>query len=276
MKMIVNFTPTGMIPTKEMTPHVPVTVNEIVDDVLQANEIGITTVHLHARDPLLHTPTSDPLVYQEIICGIRKYAPDLAICVSTSGRHENGFNVRSQVLQLKSNVKPDMASLTLGSLNFNREVSINDPETIKQLAQEMIDKNIKPELEIFDIGMVNYIKYIIGKKLLTPPLYVNLILGNVACAQVTPLHIGIILSELPDCLWSIGGVGDFQLMANSLSIAIGGGVRVGLEDNIWYDQGRTKLATNAELLKRIHVIAKANGREIMTPIEFRKKMKLCN
>jgi len=276
MKMIVNFTPTGMIPTKEMTPHVPVTISEIVDDVLQANEIGITTVHLHARDPLLHTPTSDPLVYQEIICGIRKHAPDLAICVSTSGRHENGFNVRSQVLQLKSIVKPDMASLTLGSLNFNREVSINDPETIKQLAQEMIDKNIKPELEIFDIGMVNYMKYLIGKKLLTPPLYVNLILGNVACAQVTPLHIGIILSELPDCLWSIGGVGDFQLMANSLSIAIGGGVRVGLEDNIWYDQGRTKLATNAELLKRIHVIAKANGREIMTPIEFRKKMKLCN
>ena len=123
--------------------------------------------------------------------------------------------------------------------------------------------------------MINYAKYLERKGLIEPPYYFNLILGNIACAQADLLHAGIMIQDLPpDSLWSLGGVGDSQLMVNSIAIATGGGVRIGLEDNIWYDQSRTRLASNAELITRIHKLAEANQREIMTPTEFRKLLKL--
>jgi 3-keto-5-aminohexanoate cleavage enzyme len=111
--------------------------------------------------------------------------------------------------------------------------------------------------------------------LLNPPYYFNLLFGNIACAQADILHAGMMIRELPDnSVWSLAGIGDHQLMMNSVSIAIGGGVRVGLEDNIWYSSERTRLARNNDLLKRIHILAEANGRQIMTSEEFRKIMGL--
>lgn len=272
---ILNFTPTGMIPTKEMTPYVPVSVAEIVDDVLKATEIGITMVHLHARDAKTGIPTYDKNEYAKIVSGIRKYAPELVICLSLSGRDFSALDQRGDPLLLEGNLKPDMGSLTLSSLNFNKVASVNAPDMICDLAALMKEKGIVPELEVFDSGMINYAKYLRKKDLLYPPYYFNLLLGNIACAQADLLHAGVMINDLPDdTLWSLAGIGTEQLKMNSLSIAIGGGVRVGLEDNIWFDVERTKLATNADLLKRIHVIAKANGRAVMTPSEFRKKMKL--
>lgn len=272
---ILNFTPTGMIPTKEMTPHVPVTVSEIVDNVLEANSIGITMVHLHARDLITEVPTFDKDIYAQIVQGIRKYAPELVICVSLSGRDFGALDQRGDPLLLEGNLKPDMGSLTLSSLNFNKVASVNSPDMICDLAALMKEKGIVPELEVFDSGMINYAKYLKKKELIHPPYYFNLLLGNIACAQADLLHAGVMINDLPDeTLWSLAGIGTEQLKMNSLSIAIGGGVRVGLEDNIWYDVARTKLATNADLLKRVHVIAKANDREVMTPKEFREKMNL--
>jgi len=272
---ILNFTPTGMIPTKEMTPHVPVSVSEIVDDVLKANDIGITMTHLHARDAETGVPTYDKNVYAEIVSGIRKYAPELVICLSLSGRDFSALDQRGDPLLLEGNLKPDMGSLTLSSLNFNKVASVNSPDMICDLAALMKEKGIVPELEVFDSGMINYAKYLRKKDLLHPPYYFNLLLGNIACAQADLLHAGVMINDLPDdTLWSLAGIGTEQLKMNSLAIAIGGGVRVGLEDNIWYDVERTKLATNTDLLKRIHVIANANGRAVMTPAEFRKKMNL--
>jgi uncharacterized protein (DUF849 family) len=137
----------------------------------------------------------------------------------------------------------------------------------------MKSKGIVPELEVFDVGMINFGKYLVKKDYIRPPLYYNLLFGNIACAQTNLLHTGVMLNDIPeDALVSIAGIGKGQLMMNSLAIAIDNGVRVGLEDNIWYDAERTKLATNVELIERIHVIAKANNREIMTPTEFRIKM----
>jgi len=272
---ILNFTPTGMIPTKEMTPHVPVTVSEIIDDVLEANSIGITMVHLHARDAETGVPTYDKNEYAKIVQGIRKHAPELVICLSLSGRDFGALDQRGDPLLLEGNLKPDMGSLTLSSLNFNKVASLNSPDMICDLAALMKEKGIVPELEVFDSGMINYAKYLRKKELIHPPYYFNLLLGNIACAQADLLHAGVMINDLPDdTLWSLAGIGTEQLKMNSLSIAIGGGVRVGLEDNIWYDVERTKLATNADLLKRVHVIAKANGRAVMTPAEFRKKMNL--
>jgi len=274
-KLIIDFTPTGMIPSKSLTPHVPVTASEIIEDIHLARELGITKVHLHARNPEDESPTYKKELYAEIIEGIRKFAPDLVVCVSLSGRTFNKFEERSEALELEGLLKPDMGSLTLSSLNFNKIASINSPEMIQSLAGKMKNLGIVPELEAFDAGMINYAKYLIKKGLLSPPYYFNLLLGNIACAQADILHAGMMIRDLPEnSIWSLAGIGDEQLMMNSVAIAIGGGVRVGLEDNIWYTSSRTTLASNSDLIKRIHVLAEANGRKIMRSEEFRQLMKL--
>jgi 3-keto-5-aminohexanoate cleavage enzyme len=275
--LIINFTPTGMIPSKEMTSYVPVTVDEIVEDVHRAMEIGITMVHLHARDENSGKPSSSGELYGRIITGIRSFSQDLVICVSLSGRTLKEFHQRAEPLQLDGDLKPDMGSLTLSSLNFNKDVSLNSPEMIQALAQEMKSRGILPELEAFDAGMINYAKYLEGKGLLVAPHYFNLLCGNIACAQADLLHAGLMIRDLPEnSYWSLAGIGNAQLMMNSIAIAAGGGVRVGLEDNIWFDASRTRLATNADLLNRIHHLAEANERRVMSSRELRKLLNLKN
>jgi uncharacterized protein (DUF849 family) len=276
-KLIINFTPTGMLPTKEMTPHVPVTPEEIANDALKAAELGVSIVHLHARDET-EEPTSNKEIYTDIIRRIREKNKELIICVTTSGRKETTFEGRSQVLDLEGDVKPDMASLTLSSLNFNKQASINSPDMIKQLAAKMLEKGIKPELEAFDIGMINYANYLIKKGLLKPPYYFNLLFGNIACAQADLINAGLMLQHLPkDSIWAFAGIGNHQLQMNTLALIWGGGVRVGLEDNIFYDNPiRSKLATNIEMIERIVSFAKTYGREIATPREVRQLLGLRN
>ncbi len=275
MDLVINFTPTGMIPTKELTHHVPVTESEIIEDVHKAVEIGITMVHLHARDEITGQTTFKAEIYGKIIEGIRSFSKDLIICISLSGRNITEFEKRSEPLQLDGDFKPDMGSLTLSSLNFNRTASMNSPDMIRALALEMKSRGIVPELEAFDAGMINYAKYLEKKGVLSPPHYFNLLLGNIACAQADLLHAGMMIRDLPEnSFWSLAGIGDAQLMMNSVAIASGGGVRVGLEDNIWFDPERTRLASNSDLLRRIHRLAEANERKVMSPVVFRKKLNL--
>ncbi|MFC1808896.1 3-keto-5-aminohexanoate cleavage protein [Candidatus Omnitrophota bacterium] len=275
--LIINFTPTGMIPTKDMTPHVPISPNEIIEDIHKACEVGITMVHVHARDEKTGVPTYKAEVYKKIIEGIRKFSKDLVVCVSLSGRNFKEFEQRSEPLCLDGTCKPDMGSLTLSSLNFNQTESVNSPKMIQRLAETMKEKGIKVELEAFDAGMINYAKYLITKKLLDPPHYFNLLLGNIACAQADLLHAGMMVNDLPEnSLWSFAGIGSYQFSMNSAAIAFGGGVRIGLEDNIWYDKQRTMLATNVSLLERIHFIAEANGRSVMPSSQFREIMLMNN
>jgi 3-keto-5-aminohexanoate cleavage enzyme len=273
-KLIINFTPTGLIPTKEMTPHIPISIAEIAEEVLAARQFGISMVHLHARDKD-GKPSYEKEIYARIIDSVRQVDKNLIICVSTSGRFWTEFEKRSDCLKLTGGFKPDMASLTLSSLNFNNEASINSPQMIQKLAKMMLDNGIKPELEAFDIGMINYAKYLVSKDLLKPPLYFNLILGNIACAQANLLNLGMMINELPEgSIWSAGGVGDAQLKINVSAMINGGGVRVGLEDNIWLTPKRDKLATNLDLLKRIHLISQSLELEIATPGEVRQLLEL--
>ena len=274
-KLNISFCPTGMIPTKKMTPHVPISVTEIVEDIHRAVEIGITMVHVHARDEATGIPTWKIEPYEKIIGGIRKFTKELIICVTTSGRDFPEFEKRSEVLDLSDDLKPDMGSLTLSSLNFNKTASMNSPDMIMNLGSKMKEKGIVPELEAFDAGMINYAKYLEHKSIIEAPHYINLLLGNIACAQADLLHAGIMVRDLPlNTYWGFAGIGNAQFMMNSLAIAIGGGVRVGLEDNIWFDQKRTKLATNSDLLKRIHDLAEVNERKIMPSSEMRKILNL--
>lgn len=274
-KFVLNFTPTGMIPTKEMTGKVPINPEEIIEDVLEAAERGANMVHLHAREPDSGRPTYKKEIYAEIISGIRKKEKDLILCVSTSGRDFTEFEKRSQVLDLKGDAKPDFGSLTLSSLNFNKQASINEPTMIQALAAKMQQNDIRPELEAFDLGMINYAKYLIHKGLMSQPYYFNFILGNIACAQADILSLGLMIKELPDgSIWSAGGVGNPQLMMNAMSLVAGGGVRVGIEDNIWYDQDRTRLASNTELIERIIDIAGTLEKTPYTPKELRALFQL--
>lgn len=269
--MIINLCPTGMIPTKEMTEYVPVSPAEIIEDALSCIEFGASMVHIHARD-CEGNPTWSMKMYEKIICGIRKHNKEVILCVSTSGRNWPDFKRRSACLDVDG---VDMASLTLSSLNFNKQASVNSPEMIQALADKMVKRGIKPELEAFDIGMINVAKYLFKHKFISPPFYFNLILGNIACAQANMLNLGLMVSELPEgSIWSVGGVGSSQLKMNIMGMMNGGGVRVGLEDYIYMDEDRTYLATNLALVKRIRNIADEIGIGIESPIEVRKRLNI--
>jgi len=271
---VLNFTPTGMVPKRKDSPFVPLEPEAIAEQVHEACQVGITVVHLHAREAD-GTPSHDAELYADIIGRIRSFAPELVICVSLSGRLRPDFESRSAPLRLTGECKPDMGSLTLSSLNFSREASLNSPEMVQSLAREMMRQGIVAELEAFDGGMINYAKYLISKDLVRPPFYFNLILGNPASAQADPLNLGTLLAQLPGpCEWAVGGIGRAQTASAMMGLAAGGGVRMGLEDNLHYDQQRKRLAENSELLKRTHLLAEQLEREVMEPAEFRRRMGL--
>ncbi len=271
---ILNFAPTGMVPRSTDSPHVPLSLNAILEEVARADAMGITMVHLHVRDES-EDATLSPDLYGELIAGVRKLNPELIVCVSCSGRKTPEFSARIAPLQLTGDSKPDMASLTLASLNFPRQASINEPSTVAGLAREMLKRGILPELEVFDTGMLNVIKYLRQRGELQDPCYVNLLLGNLASAQCDPASLGQLLALMPPgAQWAAGGLGSAQLPANALALASGGGVRVGLEDNLYFDDERKKLATNRELLERVHSLAALLGRRVMHPAELRRRLGL--
>ena len=268
-KLIINFTPTGMVPTKAMTSLVPISVEEIVEDVLDCARLGVSIVHIHARDNQ-GRPTPDPEIFSEIIRGIRRERQDLILCVTTSGRTHPRLEDRAAVLDLTGETKPDMASLTLGSMNFARTASVNSPEVIQALARRMLERGIRPELEVFEAGMINYGKYLMHKGLLQSPGYFNLLLGNIATAQADEPTLDLMLGTLPEgATWALAGIGDCQLQVHRWAMERGGNVRVGLEDNIYLDEKRTRLASNRMQVQRIVDLADELGREISTPDETR-------
>ncbi len=261
--------PTGMVPTRAMTPHVPLTPKEIARDVAAAAAIGITSVHLHARDDD-GAPTWHRDVYARIVGEVRSLVPDVLINVSTSGRTWTELERRADCLALDDDLKPDLASLTLSSLNFLTQASINAPDTVRGLATIMRDRGIVPELELFDLGMVNFAHVLRKEGLVPPGAVANLFFGNVAGMQAGASEIGLAVERLPEgMVWAGAGLGDYQLTAQSMSIAMGGGVRVGLEDGIFLDRRREKLATNAGLVERVHELIALHDRSLMSPDEMR-------
>jgi 3-oxoadipate:acetyl-CoA acetyltransferase len=274
-ELIVNFCPTGMIPTKQMTPHVPVTPSEVIDEACAALERGVAIVHLHARDDA-GKPTYRAGVYETMILGIRGHFPDAIMCVSCSGRDFPEFNRRSEVLELAGAARPDLASLTMTTLDFPTGTSLNAPDMVIALGEKMAARGIKPELECFDFGMINAANMLIGKGLLgRPPYYFNLLLGSRYSVPATARHLSNMIEDLPEqSIWSAAGIGLFQLPMNTLSIAMGGHCRVGLEDNIYHDFRRAELATNYGLVDRIALLAETFGRRLASPARARAMLGL--
>ena len=272
--LIINLAPTGMVPTKEMTPHVPISTEEILEDVERCRAQGAAIVHVHARDGD-GRPSHRAEHFAPIVAGIRAIDPELVVCVTCSGRFAVDLESRAEVLSLEGDAKPDMASLTLGSNNFARQASVNAPETIRGLAERMRERGIMPELEVFEPGMVAFGRHLAERGLIDSPCYVNILLGNLGTSPLSPGSLGGFLAETPDdWTWAVAGLGRHQLDANAMAIAAGGHVRVGLEDNIWWDRARTVAATNEQLVERVARLAEQLERPLATPADVRRMLRL--
>jgi 3-keto-5-aminohexanoate cleavage enzyme len=272
--LIINLAPTGLTSTRVQSPHLPLSPEAIAHDVDRCAGLGVSMAHLHARD-LDGAASDDPAIFAEIVTRVRAARPDLVVVTTTSGRRSPEVERRASSLYLEGEAKPDMASLTLGSINFAAEPNINPPATIMRLAAIMQERGIKPELEVFDLGMINFAKVLIDKGLIQPPFYFNILLGSPSGAQLDLVHLGAMIKDLPEqSVWSLAGIGRFQARANGLGVVMGHGVRVGLEDNLWRDDGRTELATNVQMVDRIVAQAAALDRPIATPAQVRARLGL--
>ena len=264
-KKIINFTPTGTQPTRQNS-LAPLTSSEIIEEVHNASELGISIVHLHARDEITLQNTYEKDTYQKIITGIKKHCPDLLVCVSLTGRNFPELEKRTEVLQLY----PDMGSLTMSSINFPTGASINQPQMILSIISEMDKYGVQPEIECFDSGMLNYTNYLISKEILQPPYYINMILGNIYNGQCDLSTLSTIKqSQRDNSVICLGGIGNQQLKSNMYGLMDFDGVRIGVEDNL-YIRGKEK-ATNMDLLKRLHNIMSELELTHLTSNELRKK-----
>lgn len=273
-ELIINLAPTGMVSTRAQTPHVPLTPDEVAADVRRCRDAGASIVHLHPRDPT-GRPSQSPEVAAAFIRAIRAAVPDIVVCITTSGRIDPGLAGRAAVLDLDGDLAPEMASLTLGSNNFPRQASVNAPDVIAGLATRMVERGIVAEWEVFELGMLDYAAYLRSKGLLPDPVYVNLLLGSLGTMAATPFNLAIAVERLPPgATWAAAGIGRFQRTMNQLAIAMGGHVRVGLEDNLWYDDERTELATNVRLVERLVRVGRSMGREPATPADVRARLRL--
>lgn len=273
-KLIINAALTGMKPRKADNANLPVTPAEIARDALEAGKLGAAIVHIHAREAN-EDPTPDASIYAEIIGRIREKNPGLIICVTTSGRNWHELEKRGAVLDLPDDVKPDMASLTMGSMNFPSQASVNPPQVIQSLAARMLERNIKPELEIFEVGMIDYTGYLIRKGFIKQPAYFNLILGSLGTMNATEDNLRYLVSRLPAfSLWAASGIGKFHAPMQELAAAKGGGIRTGLEDSLYLDVNKQKPAANSDWIRKALDTAKISGREIATPSEVRQWLEL--
>jgi 3-keto-5-aminohexanoate cleavage enzyme len=265
-KLIINAAITGCVLTTRQAPALPVTIEQITETALRVRDAGASIVHLHARNAD-QSPCFDESVYCDLVDSVREACDDIVICVSLSGRHARDMNVRAAALASR----PDMASLTLGSMNFATGPSVNSPETIKQLAERIYEAGAIPELEVFEAGFVHFAGYLARKELLRPPYYFNIILGSLGSAPLDLIGLGHMLTMLPEgAIWACGGLGQYQLPANVMAIAAGGHVRVGLEDNIHYDSSKRDPTDNEQLVARVARIAREVGREPASAAEARE------
>ena len=269
--LIINVVPTGAVSDPSRNPNVPVTLAAIVADVAQAAQAGASIAHLHIRDGE-GKPSCDPEQYGELLARLR----DLGSCAglilgaSTSGRHGQSLEERAAVLRLPADRRPDMASLTLGDVQFPQDVSRNSPADIRFLASAMRDAEVKPELEIFDLGMLRMAVELANEELIHPPYYFNFILGNFVGLQPEIGELARAFALLPpDSLVSLGGIGRKQFYSNALGVLLADGVRVGLEDNLWSEFSPRQAATNPGLVSGVAQLARTLRRPIASRQETR-------
>jgi 3-keto-5-aminohexanoate cleavage enzyme len=264
---IITVAITGSVPTKKDSPAVPITVPEQIESTHAAYEAGAALVHAHVRNDDGST-TSDPDKFARFLEGVRKHCPDMIVQFSTGGRSGMGKE-RGAMLHLK----PEMASLTTGSVNFAKIIYENHPTLINELASSMLAHDIKPEIEIFDLAMLYNAGKLVADGLLKSPVHVQFVLGIPGALPADRAVLDFELEQLQRVLsgatWTAAGIGRHQLTVNEWSLELGGHCRTGLEDNLKFDKDR--LATsNAELVQRVADLVGKFDRSVATPAEARR------
>jgi len=267
-KLIITVAPTGSVPKKQNNPHVPITPKEIIETGVRCEAAGASILHIHARNPLDESPSPEFAIFKETYLGLKEKT-NLILQISTGGRAGMAYERRCDRLKLR----PEMASLTTGSVNFPDSVYENSPSLIEALAGDMIRYGIKPEMEIFDLSMIANALDLVPKGLAVPPLHFDFVMGLKGAVPASIENLVHLKNSIPrDATWTVAAIGSGQLVMGIHAILMGGHVRVGLEDNIYYRKG--ELASNERLIERIVKLAAEVGREVATPDEARKILSL--
>jgi 3-keto-5-aminohexanoate cleavage enzyme len=265
--VIITVAITGAVPRKKDNPAVPVTVPEQVESTHEAFEAGASLVHIHVRNPD-ESPGSDPELYGQVQEGVRKHCPGMIIQFSTGGRGREPHK-RGAMLYLK----PDMASLATGSVNFPTGIYENPPDFVEGLAKTMLDHGVKAEVEVFDLAMLYNAASLVKKGLLKSPPHVQFVLGIPNAMPARRSIFDFLRSEIKDVLpgatWVAAGIGRHQWEVNQWCLETGGHCRTGLEDNLRSAPDRLA-ASNAELVTKIVAACAGFGRRPATPTEARQ------
>lgn len=263
-KLIITAALTGAEVTRELQPNLPISPDEIAEAAYQCYLAGASIVHIHARDTEGNA-TQSYEIYKEIKEKIEKKC-NVIFQPSTGGAVWHGPEERLQPVELK----PEMSTLSCGTCNFGPDVFMNSEEYMEKFASRMKELGVKPEMEVFERGMIENAKKLAKKKLVDMPLHFDFVLGVPGACPGTPEDLLHMVNAIPEnSTWTVAGVGRYELPLATMGILLGGHVRVGFEDNIYYSKGRLA-KSNAELVERVVRVAKELGREIATPDEARK------
>jgi uncharacterized protein (DUF849 family) len=269
--VIITVAITGALPRKADSPAVPVRPAEQVESIHAAYEAGATIAHIHVRNPD-ESPSSDPELFAEVQEGVRKYCPDMIVQHSTGGRGRSQAERGRCVL-----LRPDMASLSTGSVNFPHQIYENPPQLVEELARSMLEHDVKPEIEVFDAAMLYNAKALLDRGLLKAPAHVQFVMGVPNAMPARRSLLEFLVSELreimPEATWTGAGIGRAQLQMNEWCLELGGHCRTGLEDNLRFDKARLA-SSNAELVARVAEIAGRYGRRAATAAEARQILSL--
>ena len=264
-KLIITIAPTGNVPTKQINASTPITPEEIVADLKTCQQMGASVAHIHVRDEE-GKPTCDREQFKKVIDLMQKEKLEIIRQVSTGAR--GGGNTPEWISQMLD-LNVEMASLSTGSSNFPKSVNANSPDLVEHLIIKMTENGVKPEIEAFDVAMIDNAKYLLKKGILKAPLHFNLVMNVPGSIAGTPKNLFHMIDSLPNkSTFSVMGVGRAQIQMLAMSIAMGGHIRTGLEDVLVLKDGSP--ATNQLLVQQVLDIAKALGREIATPGEARQ------
>lgn len=258
---------TGAETTREKQPALPITPREQAQSARDAVAAGASIIHLHVREED-GRPSQRIERFEESISAIRVAAPGVIIQISTGGAVGESIENRLAPLRLK----PEMASLNVGTLNFGDDVFLNAPRDIVRLAQEMRVQGVMPELEVYEAGMLEAALRLHAQGVIGDPLHFQFVLGVPGGMSGDPRHLVHLVGMVPSGeghTWGVAGIGRFQLPMAVQALVMGGHVRVGLEDNIYYRKGELA-SSNAQLVERIARLARELGREVASPAQARQ------
>jgi 3-keto-5-aminohexanoate cleavage enzyme len=267
-KLIITVALTGNVPTKDMNPNLPVTADEIAADVRRCADAGAVLFHVHARDVELK-PTLAIDAFKERARKIKEVAPAVIIQLSTGGRAGKDWEARTNPVRLL----PEMASFTTGSSNLPGMIYENSPQFIEFLAKVFKETGVKPEIEVFETGMINNALFLQNKGYIEAPLHFQFVLGVPGSMPGTVKNLVFLSESIPSgSTWIVAGIAKSEIPLAAAAIVMGGHVRVGLEDNLFLPDGSA--ASNPRLVEKIVAIAKEVGRDIAGPDEAREILSL--